>query len=45
VLAALNRLLNGKYALQVFTAQSAEPPPEEDPVLKAATKLGGRVRE
>ncbi len=45
VVNALNRLLNGKYSLVVSSAQQPEPEPGEDPLLKAAQRLGGRVRE
>jgi DNA polymerase-3 subunit gamma/tau len=44
--AALNRLLNGKFVVQVFVGQpEQEPDPNDDPVVKAAKKLGGQVRE
>ncbi len=45
VVNALNRLLNGKYSLVVSSAQQPEPDPGEDPLVKAAQRLGGRVRE
>jgi DNA polymerase-3 subunit gamma/tau len=45
VVTALNRLLNGKYSLVVSSAQQPEPEPGEDPLVKAAQRLGGRVRE
>lgn len=45
VVNALNRLLNGKYSLVVSSAQQPEPEPGEDPLIKAAQRLGGRVRE
>jgi len=45
VVTALNRLLNGKYSLVISSAQQPEPEPGEDPLVKAAQRLGGRVRE
>jgi DNA polymerase-3 subunit gamma/tau len=44
LIGALNKFLGGKYAVQIFVGQ---PPvePEEDPVLKAAKRLGGTIRE
>ena len=45
VVTALNRLLNGKYSLVISSAQQPEPAPGEDPLVKAAQRLGGRVRE
>ena len=43
---ALNQLLNGKFTVQVFTSQpDQEPDPNDDPVIKAAKKLGGKLRE
>jgi DNA polymerase-3 subunit gamma/tau len=45
VLAALNRMFNGKFDLRVFVNQAQqEVDPNDDPVLKAAKKLGGTVR-
>jgi DNA polymerase-3 subunit gamma/tau len=44
--AAINQLLNGRFSVRVFTgAPDQEPDLEEDPVVKAAKKLGGQVRE
>jgi DNA polymerase-3 subunit gamma/tau len=46
VTAALNRLLNGKFVVRVFVGQpEQEPDPNDDPLVKAAKKLGGQVRE
>ncbi len=46
VTATLNQLLNGKFVVQVFTGQpEQEPDPNDDPLLKAARKLGGQLRE
>ncbi|MCL4505568.1 MAG: DNA polymerase III subunit gamma/tau [Chloroflexi bacterium] len=46
VTATLNQLLNGKYVVQVFTGQpEQEPDLNDDPVVKAAKKLGGKLRE
>ncbi len=45
VVTALNRLLNGRYSLVVSSARQPEPEPGEDPLVKAAQRLGGRVRE
>jgi DNA polymerase-3 subunit gamma/tau len=44
VIGALKKLLGGDYELDVFVGQ---PPvsPEDDPLLKAAKKLGGQVRQ
>ncbi len=46
VVATLNRMFNGRYDIRVsLQQQRAELDPEEDPVLKAARQMGGRVRE
>jgi hypothetical protein len=45
VTAALNKLLSGKYTIQVFTGQPPEPDPNDDPVVKVAQRLGGKVRD
>ena len=44
LIGALSKFLGGKYAVQIFVSQ---PPvePDEDPVLKAAKRLGGTIRE
>ncbi|NJM39815.1 MAG: hypothetical protein HC853_03095 [Anaerolineae bacterium] len=44
LIGALSKFLGGKYGVQIFVGQ---PPmePEEDPVLKAAKRLGGTIRE
>lgn len=45
VIAVLNRMFNGKYDLHVFVNQAQQEfDPDDDPVLKAAKKLGGQVR-
>jgi DNA polymerase-3 subunit gamma/tau len=44
VITALNKFLSGKYGLKVFVGQLPIEP-EEDPVLKAAKRLGGTIRE
>ena len=46
VIAALNRMFNGKYDVRVFvnsTSQNADP--DDDPVVKAAKKQGGVIRQ
>ena len=45
VVNALNRLLNGKFSVVVISATQPEPDPGDDPLIKAAQRLGGRVRE
>jgi len=46
VTSVLNQLLNGKFVVHVFTGQpDQEPDPNDDPVIKAAKKLGGKIRE
>jgi DNA polymerase-3 subunit gamma/tau len=43
---AVNHLLNGKFVVHVFVGQpEQESDPNDDPVVKAAKKLGGQVRE
>lgn len=45
VIATLNRMFNGKYDVQVFLRPGqAALDPDDDPVLKAAKRLGGKVR-
>ena len=42
---AINQLLNGKFIVHVFTgAPDQEPDTNDDPLVKAARKLGGVVR-
>lgn len=42
---ALNHLMKGKFTVQIFTAQVEQDiNSDEDPLLKAAKKLGGKVR-
>jgi DNA polymerase-3 subunit gamma/tau len=44
--AAINHILDGQFIVHVFTGvPDQEVDQEEDPLLKAAKKLGGRVRE
>ncbi|MCS6846366.1 MAG: DNA polymerase III subunit gamma/tau [Anaerolineae bacterium] len=46
VIATLNRMFNGQYDIRVSLQQrQAEFDPEEDPVLKAAKRMGGTVRQ
>lgn len=46
MMSAINQLLNGKFVVRVFTGTpDHEPDPNEDPLVKAARKLGGKVRE
>ncbi|BCX05164.1 MAG: hypothetical protein KatS3mg053_3102 [Candidatus Roseilinea sp.] len=46
VVATLNRMFNGQYDIRVSLQQrQAEFDPEEDPVLKAAKRMGGTVRQ
>jgi DNA polymerase-3 subunit gamma/tau len=46
VTSILNRLLGGKFVVHVFVGQpDQEPDPNVDPVIQAARKLGGQVRE
>jgi hypothetical protein len=46
VVAVLNRMFGGKYDVHVFVnAGAQEIDPEEDPVVKAAKKQGGVVRQ
>jgi hypothetical protein len=46
VTAAINQVLNGKFIVHVFTgALDQEASADEDPLLKAAKKLGGKIRE
>ncbi|MCS7062031.1 MAG: DNA polymerase III subunit gamma/tau [Anaerolineae bacterium] len=45
VLNVLNRLLNKKFSLVISSAQQAQSDPTDDPVVQAAQRLGGRVRE
>jgi hypothetical protein len=46
VIAVLNRMFGGKYELRVFVNQAQQDiDPEEDPLVKAAKKLGGTVRQ
>jgi DNA polymerase-3 subunit gamma/tau len=46
VVSVLNRMFNGKYDLHVFAHQAQQDmDPEEDPLVKAAKKLGGTVRQ
>jgi DNA polymerase-3 subunit gamma/tau len=45
VIAVLNRMFAGRYELRVFAnAAQQDIDPEEDPLVKAAKKLGGTVR-
>jgi DNA polymerase-3 subunit gamma/tau len=45
VISVLNRMFNGKYELRVYVNQAdKDVDPDDDPVLKAAKKLGGTVR-
>jgi len=46
VVATLNRMFNGQYDIRVSLQQGqAEPDPDDDPVLKAAQRMGGMVRQ
>jgi DNA polymerase-3 subunit gamma/tau len=46
VVNTLNRMFGGRYELRVFVNQADQQiDPEEDPVVKAAKKLGGTVRQ
>ncbi|MCL5999159.1 MAG: DNA polymerase III subunit gamma/tau [Chloroflexi bacterium] len=46
VTTVLNRLLNGRFTVQVFVGQpEQEPDPNDDPLVKAAKKLGGQIRD
>lgn len=46
VIATLNRMFNGRYDIRVSLQQrQADLDPEEDPVLKAAKRMGGTVRQ
>jgi hypothetical protein len=46
VIAVLNRMFNGKYDVSVFVnAGQQEIDPNDDPLIKAAKKLGGTVRQ
>jgi DNA polymerase-3 subunit gamma/tau len=43
--AAINQLLNGKFIVHVFTgAPDQDSGADDDPLLKAAKKLGGKIR-
>lgn len=44
LIGALSKFLGGKYGVQIFVGQ-APVEPEEDPVLKAAKRLGGTIRD
>jgi DNA polymerase III gamma/tau subunit len=45
IVAVLNRMFDGKYDVRVFVNQAQQDiDPDEDPVVKAAKKLGGQVR-
>ena len=46
VVATLNRMFNGRYDIHVSLQRGqAEPDPDDDPVLKAAQRMGGMVRQ
>ncbi|HEY3289131.1 MAG TPA: hypothetical protein VGK87_03290, partial [Anaerolineae bacterium] len=46
VTSTINQLLSGRYVVHVFTGQpEQEPNPNDDPLVKAAQKLGGKLRE
>ncbi len=42
---AINSLLNGHLSCTVQGAPDQEADPDDDPLLKAAKKLGGKIRE
>ncbi len=46
IISVVNRMFGGRYELHVFVNQAQQSvDPEEDPLVKAAKKLGGTVRQ